>query len=302
MKNFLLKTLWVSVMLFGCLSMVQADNITVLWPLMKGTANATTAELSVDKVVSTSSFELGTNLAYNTTSTQTVGGAAFSQIRPLVSTANAKSPTDGDIVKFSVTPKKGIKFTPTRISFNAAKLGTSGGTIDLLYRTGENENVSLATTLNPNRNNATPPYTHYSYDITGVEASENTFCLLVGIYNLASSKAIALDSVKIEGVYSGTAVEVPTYQLTTSLSDVAAGTITTSPVADKYDEGTSIKLSVNENFGYHFAGWKAPNGDIVSTENPYAFVISQDTTLQAVFDKKKVYALNLSMTNGARTN
>ena len=81
-----------------------------------------------------------------------------------------------------------------------------------------------------------------------------------------------------------------------------AGNVSSSPSGTEFDEGTSITVTATENFGYHFQSWNNDKGEVVSTENPYTFEISENTSLTAVYTKNNVYALNLTLEGGANTN
>ena len=91
-------------------------------------------------------------------------------------------------------------------------------------------------------------------------------------------------------------------KLSVALDDTAAGTLTVKPNGDVFDEGDEITLTVAENFGYHFEAWKDAAGNTVSTQNPYSFSITQDTSLRGTFSKANTYALNLTLTSGAQPN
>src|SRR5574344_1806770 len=297
MKKFL-STLVASILVIGASAQTA---ITATWPFSDGANNSTAATISLDNIVSNSSFEFGNNYGYNTTElTRTLNGYTFSEIRP----TNTISSTAGqnDYVKFRLKLKKGLKFTPTNISFRAAKVGTSGGTLNVKYYFEGGDTITLASAQNPNRNNVAPPYTEYSYDISNATESENALCLLIEVYNLNNSKALALNNIVLAGTYNGTIENVSSYTLNTSVNNTEAGSVTVSPSANKYDDGTKIKLTANENFSYHFQKWIDGNGNEISTENPFSFAITANTAIQAVYTKNDTYSFRLNYTNGACAN
>lgn len=300
LNHYFIKPLMTVFAVFTWQTAVADNNITATWPFDAGSSNVTTATVVPDSVISYTSFELGSNLTYKSgEEVRKMGNYTFSELSPKVATSNQPSAESGDFINFRIVPKKGILFTPTKVTFVAAKMGTGGGTIDLKYGIEGADTLVLATKQNPKRNN---DFTEYSFDIAGAEASAKPFYLHLGIYNLATTKAVAISSIVIEGTYSGTVIPVSKYTLTTSLSDAAAGTITVNPTGGTYDEDTQIRVAASENFGYHFRMWQNEKGDSVTNENPYTFNIKANTNLVAVYSHVNTYALNLSLTNGANSN
>jgi pectin methylesterase-like acyl-CoA thioesterase len=300
MKKQLLKSLlpMAMMLLAGPLhAAVSYQGVTATWPFDAGADNATAATVSQSGVFSVTDGSLGSDLKYN--GTQKAGSVTESQIMPL--TSNVMTPNADDALSFRLIPKKGLTLTPKSISFCASRLGTNAGAFDVAVVSGT-DTVMLAKDVQPQLVKTDPYYSSYSYNIDTIPATGEGFTLLIYLKKLANNKAYGFGNVVITGDISGTIEEVKTYKLSTSLSDAAAGAIKVSPPGTEFDEGTSVKLSVTENFGYHFTGWKDKTGNTVSTENPFTFVITTDTTLQATFTKNNVYALKLALTNGARSN
>ncbi len=106
----------------------------------------------------------------------------------------------------------------------------------------------------------------------------------------------------ISGEVSGRLEAVPVYSLSVKLGTEGAGKVSATPVGNEFDEGTAITVTASENFGYHFAAWIDQEGNVVSTQNPYTFEITANTTLLATYTRTNVYALNLSRSEGANEN
>lgn len=87
------------------------------------------------------------------------------------------------------------------------------------------------------------------------------------------------------------------YTLDLSSSDNAAGTVSVSPSGTTFTEGTELEVTAAKNFGYAFSHWADAEGNVVSTENPYAFAISANTTLTAVFESVPTYSVEVLCTN-----
>lgn len=219
--------------------------------------------------------------------------------RPSVS--NESSPNEANSIDFMIIPKAGLKFTPTHVAFKTSRYGTDGGKVDASWINADGTTVNIATGIIPQRNNATPNVTDASYDVTGAAASGGTCGLRLNLYGLGNTKTVGFADIVITGILSGSTQDVKQYTLVVN-ADPQAGKVKISPNSDIFDEGDEITLTVTENFGYHFIGWKDTAGETISTENPYTFRISADTDLTAEFIKNNVYALNLTLTEGARDN
>lgn len=273
-----------------------AVDVSATWAFNLGTSNSTTALYSNDTVFSLSSFSIGGDFAV--TGTRTVDGIAETTLKPATQTSAASSTNR---IQFSLLPKKGIKFKPTKVSFYATRIGTDGGKIDMTYQVGDKSAVSLSSGNTPNRNNATPPYSFYSLDVSNATFSGDQFNLNIHIYNLGTNKEVGIANVVVEGEFSGSVEKVTQYDLTTALSNPEAGTITVNPNGTTFDENTELSVSASENFGFHFQKWVDESGETVSTNNPYYFTITAPTQLTAVYEQVNTYALNIAVEGGANS-
>ena len=273
--------------------------ISAIWALHSGTNNPTLANVSDTTIFSTTNMELGSNIRVNAIEPVRTMDGIYTEYQPIISNSGAIVPGNNDYIKINITPKKGVHFTPTSISFKASKMGTSGGTIEVRYYNEGGDTIKVASALNPARNNS---HTTYMIDTLKAISSTKALNVLLYIYNLSNTKALALDSIAVNGIYWGTPVNVPSYKLTTTISDHAAGSVTISPYNTIFDEGTTIKLTANENFSYHFQNWIDKNGNVVSTENPFSLCLTCDTSLTAVYKKNNIHSFKISYTNGAISN
>ena len=108
-------------------------------------------------------------------------------------------------IRFVIQPKFGFTFTPTKVSFKAAKYGTDNGTLDVSWENADKTTVSLKTGLAVTRDAAS----EYSYDVEGATPGEGPCALLINLYGLQNAKKFGLSQIVIEGVLNGTEVEVP---------------------------------------------------------------------------------------------
>ena len=54
-----------------------------------------------------------------------------------------------------------------------------------------------------------------------------------------------------------------------------------------YNDGDEITLTATNNFGYEFVEWQVGNtGTVLSSENPYTFIIDGDISIKAVYNAK----------------
>lgn len=264
---------------------IEAKDATIAWAFDKGSDNPTMATVSVPEAVSATSWELGSNVTLQAAAS--AGTETLTKIQPVVSIGRAQD--ENSFVKYTIVPKKGVKFTPKKLSFNAAKFGTSGGQFDVYVIRGE-EKVQLTDGFNPERNNT--GFSAVEHAINGMGASEERIELWFYIWNLANNKQVGLSDITLTADIEGTPEAVPVYTLNVKSGMEGAGKIAVNPSGNEFDAGTEITLSVTENFGYHFTSWTDAQGNVVSDKNPYTFEISANTDLTANFDKNNVYALN----------
>ena len=272
---------------------LHADDLSVTWPFDKGAENVTSGTPSIAGAVSYSNIRLGSSLAY--IDARKTGDVTLSLIQPKVKASDNK---EENTVTISLKLKKGLRFTPQQLSFNASRYGTNGGALDIIASSGS-KNATIATAFRPARNDA---YDKCSYSLSAIGETSEELNIKIYIKSLDTNKQVGFGNIVITGSVSGTAEAVPSYTLTTKVSDTKAGTVVADPAAETLDEDTPVTLTATENFGYHFDHWADATGASVSKKNPYSFNISANTDLTAVYTAKNVYALNLSMTNGALDN
>lgn len=278
----------------GCATAFAADAIdakdaTMKWAFDKSGDNASAAEVSMPEAISTTSFSLGSKLYFNGLQ------GKLSKLNPTEKLSGARD--EASFVCFSIVPKKGVEFTPKSVSFDSQKCGTSGGTLDVVAKCGE-KSAELLKGFNPERNSASAS----SLDMTALGKAGEKVDIIFYVYNLANNKQFALGNIVVTGDLNGTPVSVPVYTLSVKSADESAGVVTVNPAGDKFDEGTSITLSTTENFGYHFQGWTDDDNNVVSTDNPYTFELTKNTSLTATYLKNNVYALNMKLEGGANAN
>lgn len=269
---------------------------SIYWPFNEGENSSTAAETSVPDFISSTSWSLGENVFIK--SVGTVLSTNLNSMNPVETVSGAVD--EKTYVCFSVIPKKGVQFVPTKFKFSAAKFGTNGGAVDVVA-VRDGVETSIAKNLSPNRNNSADGASNYDLDLSAINPG-GRLDIYVRIYSLANNKQLGIGEVTIEGNFYGTPSVVPVYTISAVSSDPEAGTVTTNPAGASFDEGTEISVSASENFGYHFQKWVDADGNEVSTQNPYKFELTADTDLSAVYTKNNVYAVRVALEGGANFN
>ena len=218
-----------------------------------------------------------------------------------------KSGGSGSSAEFIVKPYKGVTFKATRVSAKIARFATDGGTLTVSVKNSDGVTKTLAEDLIPARNNKTK-----ADDAHGSEANYATnfdialpsdidfsttgeFTLVVTESGLASGKSWGIADVNVYGTVNGETEDVAKYTLAANVSDEAAGSVSIYPVADDYEEGTEVRLTATENFGYDFVNWTNAAGDVVSSEPVFTLAMTADSVLTANFVQVNTYELKLNV-------
>jgi len=274
---------------------LEGESATITFPFNQGSEGqvATFDEASAP-YFKTSYVEHGDNL--------TLKDANSGQTRFQPVNSNEGGANDGNRIDFMVIPVAGLKFLPTNVRFKTTRFGTDGGKVDVSWINSDGTTSTIATAVTPARNNATPNVTEFDEPIDNAKPCDGLCGLRLNLYGLGNSKQVGFADIIIEGELSGTTQDVAHYTLNVKLESDEAGKLTITPNATEFDEGDEVSVSVQESFGYHFTAWVDAEGNVVSTENPFTFTMTADTDLTATFTKSNTYALNLTLTEGARDN
>lgn len=277
----------------------ESGNGSLTWNFNDGSSRPEEAVTDFSDLISTSSCSFGKNLSV--AGTVKCGDKNMNKLQPL--SATGKTRDEASVVKFTFTPKRGVSFRPSSLSFNAAKIGTNGGTMDIVALRGDRR-TTVTEGFNPYRANdkdeTTPEYSSGTFALPVAGNDTMPLEILFYIYNLAANKQLALSDITIEGTFTGKPVKVPSYTMSVSSGNEIAGEAVCNPSGNSFDEGTVLTVTASEKFGYSFDAWLNEKGDTVSTANPYSFSISGNTSLTAVYTKYNTFALNISLTGGAQ--
>lgn len=287
-KHIFLALLLVMVQLPLC-----ATNIEMVWNFNQGDAKALEGTISADGILSYATASLGSDLEF--LGTFKVGSLTVTKIQPkVVASGNGEA----NAISFSLKTKKGLSLLGKSFSFDACKVGTNGGNLDVVAEVS-GKSYELLTVQSPQNANIDPYYSHYTADLSKIPATGDELVIKVFIKKVAVNKQYGFANFAITASTEGKVEQVNSYHLSATLANAEAGSIQVSPKGNVFDEGTQVSVKATENFGYHFEKWVDETGKTISTENPYSFVITANTSLQAVYTSQPVYALTLSLTSGA---
>lgn len=271
------------------------QSVEISWPFNAGGA-AQVATYSGDNAAMFNQdyVAAGSNLTF--LDTRTTYEITYTRFQPLVQNNN---PTDVDVVSFNIRPKTGLNFQPSAISFNTQRYGTDGGKIDVLWRDANGVKTTLQTGIIPARDNSGSS-TFVNLTNLTIPAGAGEGSLLIYIYSLSNTKQVGLANVKIVGALTGSIVDIPTHSVGVTIVPQNAGTVTSNPVGTSFDQGTEVTLTAQRNFGFTFQHWADTDNQVVSTANPYTFVLNAETNLKAVFNTLNTYSLSLLLEGGAK--
>lgn len=213
----------------------------------------------------------------------------------------------GSSAEFVVKPYKGVTFKATRVSAKIARFGTDGGTLTISVKNSDGVTKTLAENLIPARNNKTK-----ADDAHGSEANYATnfdialpsdidfsttgeFTLVVTESGLGSVKSWGIADVNVYGTVNGETEDVAKYTLAANVNDDAAGSVNIYPVAETYEQGTEVRLTATEKFGYDFVNWTNAAGEEVSSEPVFTLAMTADSVLTANFVQVNTYELKLNV-------
>ena len=218
-----------------------------------------------------------------------------------------KSGGSGSSAEFIVKPYKGVTFKATRVSAKIARFATDGGTLTVSVKNAEGVTKTLAEGLIPARNNKTKAddakgsdskyATSFDFTLPNDVALSTTgeFTLVVTESGLGSGKNWGIADVNVYGLVNGETEDVAKYTLAANVDDDAAGSVSIYPVADDYEEGTEVRLTATEKFGYDFVNWTNAAGEEVSSEPVFTLAMTADSVLTANFVQVNTYELKLNV-------
>ena len=272
----------------------NAINVSTTWTMADGAESVGVP--GADETVMKTDWSLGNNMfiddtptyAYPTTSS--VPNEDRVTLTRFIPSKKVSNKTDGHYVEWYMKPWKGLIFTPTNVSLVGYKCGTGSGNITVVLVDGSGKEIELKSGQALTRDNqaASNADATYSYDVTGAAASANAVKLRVYIYNIdaGNKKQAAIGNVVITGTASGTAEELASYTVTTSMNINGAGTVSPLLGEKTVYETNDIKLTATANTGYKFVNWTIDGN--TQAANPYTISnVNENHTAVANFKQLK---------------
>lgn len=181
---------------FGASSWASAQE-TVTATYACTTAANETATFSADGVLSSGTMAVASGWDFS--GTKAINGTTFMRFGPASKMADTSLPT----VRFTVNVENGVTFTPTKVTFNAARFGSdSGNQLDVYVIPANGEKVKLnAETLEPLRDSS-GDYLKADLDITGVTANADEPVAIEFNFKCDAGKQVGLNNVVITGTYT----------------------------------------------------------------------------------------------------
>jgi len=231
--------------------------------------------------------ETGSNLNYQLKSN--VGSTSTTAFQPTAKSNSAGG--DIDNIDFIFIPKKGLLFTPTKVTFKVCRYGTNGGNMVYSWVDGEGNVTKIGEKVGGKELFAQNTIQEFSFDVTGVNATSGTQKFRINLYSLDNTKQVGFRDIIIEGKLKGIPQNVTQYKLTTSVNNDGAGTITVTPAGIMFDEGDEVTVTANKNFGYKFIGWQDASGATISTDAETQVTMNDNKTMRAVFEAVPIYTV-----------
>lgn len=210
-------------------------------------------------------------------------------------------PTDGiavtevdeeSTITFNIIPAAGIAFKPSSVSFDAVRISTGSGLMDV-YLKNENKNYSLLKKNLPNLDNLTS-YDNDSFkaiegmtDISTIPAAAEEWSLKYYIYTLTKEKAWGFSNIVVSGTFTGVEYDGVFYKISATAEPAEGGTVTHAPAAGKAQPGKKVTFHASPNKGYRFIEWRDFEGEETARTTATFSIesLNKDLSYEAVFEK-----------------
>lgn len=283
------------------------EEASVIWPFNKEADYATAVELAPESAFSMTSFDPGV-CSFKKMITITAN--------PGVNYVDIVSKNGGsDVVSWNLKPAKGLTFTPTKVSFYISRDGTDGAGKDVSVTLKAGEESVVLDQITPVRNNKNITgdkdldkfagqdhlVVKYERELTADEQAKvatGEILSLVLNNGYANTKGCAYSDVQIHGKLNGTTEEVAMFTVTAAPNLAEAGTVKVYPNSDEFEQGASVKLTAEKNFGYAFVNWTDADGKEVSTEKEFTYTVEANADFTANFKAVNTYELAYTVNGG----
>ena len=276
---------------------ITIDDAAVNWPFVGESTDAEYSSNELGATIAVTNFSMGSSLKIS--GVRNMGGYNCNKVYNQSGASLPSATTADNTMTFTIRPNDGFTFLPAEISFGASRIGTGGGTLNVVAAVDDNEQT-LATGWAPGSYKEDPYYNDFSAKINGLAATaDHPLVIKIALCGLGNTKEIGFHDIKVSGTMGGAAAQVTKYTLTTSVSPAEAGTISVDPDMTSFKEGSEVTLTAAKNFGYKFKEWQDATGALVSTDAKVTVTMDGDKTIKAVFEAVPVYTVSTKVTNDA---
>ncbi len=243
------------VALFTVAAISMAQTVKVNWEFSDPTSPSANTISGSDEYTSliTSGYALGSVLQIGESALTKSGADTgydavnynpyFTEVGPV--DVKVTKVTTGHYIEFSVTPATGHTFKPTKISFDACKVGTDGGDLDVRVVTGSYTESNVASgntgtdlgTASPLRNkiqegNSTG-YSSHEFYVSDINTSDKV-TFLIYIYNVdgTNSKYMGFRNICIDGLVDTEDVSLSDLLSSLTFTGNVGGTESTIDITD----------------------------------------------------------------------
>ena len=277
---------------------LQNEPVTVTYKFDEGKAGQTGTygpKSQANTWFKSSYVEVGSNL--NFVLKNNVGSISMTGFQPTTKHNAAGDATD--FIDFVFIPKKGLLFTPTKVSLKTCRYGTNGGNMKFLWVDGEGNESEIGGIVGGKEVITQNTIVDFSKEVTGVNATSDANRLRINLYGLDNTKQVGYSDIVIEGTFTGVPQNAVQYRLTTSVNIDEAGSVTVTPDGIMFDKGDEVTVTANKNFGYKFVEWQDADGKQISTKAEETITMDAAKTMNAIFQKVNVYKVSTKVTNDA---
>ena len=273
----------VSSMLTVSAQTANNDPVTVKWALTTGNLETgVCAPETQSQFITPGAMTIGSGITITAESSSDKTGVTSDGY---TQTFFKASKSGDNTITFTITPKEGITFTPTKVGLKMARWKTDKGDgTSVAWVNGDGTTKSLDS-FKPNREGTDATCSIKEYTMEGSIDSDKTCKLVVTINGMDGKKTVSMGDVFIEGVTNGTVGQAITHNLTVVANPAEAGSVSVSPAGTVFERGSSVTLSQTTNEGWVFAGWYS-NGAFLSKSPSYTFNIMGNMDVEAKYQSE----------------
>ncbi len=274
---------WMCSVLAATAQTANNDPVTVKWALTTGNLETGVCEPETQsQFITPGAMTIGSGITITAESSSDKTGVTSDGY---TQTFFKASKSGDNTITFTITPKEGITFTPTKVGLKMARWKTDKGDgTSVAWVNGDGTTKSLDS-FKPNREGTDATCSIKEYTMEGSIASDKTCKLVVTINGMDGKKTVSMGDVFIEGVTNGTVGQAITHNLTVVANPAEAGSVSVSPAGTVFERGSSVTLSQTTNEGWVFAGWYS-NGAFLSKSPSYTFNIMGNMDVEAKYQSE----------------